>query len=289
MTHATRLRDRLTQSPILVAPGAPDALTARIIAQVGFEAVYFTGAGFSYTHLGAPDLGFVSFTETVWRLGAIVEAVSLPVIADADTGYGNALNVARTVREFEKAGAAALQLEDQPFPKRCGHLSPKGVIPVEEMVGKIQAAVDTRRDAELIIIARTDARASEGFEAAIERAARYHAAGADLLFVEAPTTKDELAAIPQRLRAPTMANMVEGGTTPLCRAEELTAMGYRLVIFPGAAVRVAAAAILRLMTTLKEQGTTAGALDQMLSFRELNALVDLPRYQQWEERHVPHQ
>ncbi|MGQ0548563.1 MAG: isocitrate lyase/PEP mutase family protein [Armatimonadota bacterium] len=282
---STRLRGRLSESRILVAPGAPDALTARIIERTGFEAVYFTGAGFSYTHLGAPDLGLVSMTEITWRLAAVVESTPLPVIADADTGYGNALNITRTVREFERAGAAAIQLEDQVTPKRCGHLSGKEVIGAGEMIGKIKAAVDSRTDAELLIIARTDARATRGLTDAMERALRYREAGADVLFVEAPTSRDELAAIPARLPPPVMANMVEGGTTPLCSAAELHEMGYRIVIFPGAAVRMAAAAITRMMAALKQQGTTRGMLEDMMSFGELNDLLGLPTYRQREERY----
>lgn len=287
MRTSTRLRQRLSEPAILVAPGAHDALTARIIERAGFEATYFTGAGFSYTHLGAPDLGLVSLTETVWRAATVVDATSLPVIADADTGYGNALNMTRTVREFERAGVAAIQLEDQVFPKRCGHLSGKAVIPADEMVGKIKAAADSRRDADLVIIARTDARAVTGLDEAIERAQRYREAGADVLFVEAPASREELAQIAQRLAPPLVANMVEGGATPLCSVVDLDAMGYRLVIFPGAAVRMAAAAIMRLMATLKREGTTAGMLDEMLSFRELNDLLGLQTYRQMEERYLP--
>ncbi|MDR7487033.1 MAG: oxaloacetate decarboxylase [Armatimonadota bacterium] len=286
---STRLRHRLHTPAIVIAPGAHDALTARIIERAGFEAVYFTGAGFSYTHLGAPDLGLVSLTETVWRLAAVVEATALPVIADAETGYGNALALPRTMREFERAGAAAIQLEDQVAPKRCGHLVGKAVIPTDEMVGKIRAAVDGRQDPDLLIIARTDARAVMGLDAAIERAHRYREAGADVLFVEAPATRDELTRIARELAPPVMANMVEGGTTPLCSAAELEAMGYRLVIFPGAAVRAAAAAIMRLMGALKQQGTTAGMLDEMLSFQELNDLVGLQTYRRLEERYLPRQ
>lgn len=283
---ASHLRQRLSEPAILIAPGAPDALTARIIERAGFEAAYFTGAGFSYTHLGAPDLGLVSLTETIWRLAAVVEATRLPVIADADTGYGNALNVTRTVREFERAGAAAIQLEDQVFPKRCGHLAGKAVITAEEMIGKLKAAVDSRQDPDVMIIARTDARAGMGMDEAIERAARYREAGADILFVEAPASKEELAGIAKRLAPPVMANMVEGGGTPLCTAAELEAMGYRLAIFPGAAVRASAAAITRLMAALKRDGTTAGMLDQMMSFRQLNELLGLQTYQEREERYL---
>ena len=285
MGRAARLRERLTQAEILVAPGVPDALAARIAERAGFEAVYFTGAGFSYTHLGAPDLGLVSLSETVWRLGAIAEATRLPVIADGDTGYGNALNIGRTVHEFERAGAAAIQIEDQTFPKRCGHLTGKTLISVEEMVGKLRAAADARRS-EMLIIGRTDARGVEGFEAALERAHRYKDAGADVLFLEAPESLAELERIARDLPPPAMANMVEGGATPMTTAAELGAMGFRLVIFPGAAVRVSAAAMLRMMTTLRKQGTTASLRDEMLSFQELNDLLGLPEFQRREERYL---
>lgn len=283
--QAELLRERLTRPEIVVAPGVHDALAARIAERAGFEALYFTGAGFSYTHLGAPDIGLVSLTETVWRLDAIAEATSLPVIADGDTGYGNALNIGRTVREFERAGAAAIQLEDQTFPKRCGHLTGKTMISAVEMAGKIRAAADARRSG-MLVIARTDAREVEGLGTALERAQRYKDAGADVLFVEAPQSLEELASVPKRLPPPVMANMVEGGVTPMATARDLQAMGYRLVIFPGAAVRISAAAIMRLMAGLKENGTTEGLRDQMLSFDELNDLVGLADYQQREERYL---
>ncbi|MDR5710328.1 MAG: isocitrate lyase/phosphoenolpyruvate mutase family protein, partial [Armatimonadota bacterium] len=182
MTRAARLRERLSNGPILVAPGAPDALVARIIERAGFEVVYFSGAAFAYTHLGAPDLGLVSLSETVWRVSAIAEATSLPVVVDADDGYGGPFNVMRTVRLLEAAGAAAVQLEDQVAPKRCGHLVGQRVVPPEVMIGKLKAAVDARRDESLVLIARTDARSVEGLEAALERAHRYREAGADVLF-----------------------------------------------------------------------------------------------------------
>ncbi|HXF83298.1 MAG TPA: isocitrate lyase/phosphoenolpyruvate mutase family protein [bacterium] len=279
------LRHRLARPEILIAPGAHDALAARIIERAGFEAVYFTGAGFSYTHLGTPDLGLVTLSETVGRVAAIAEATGLPVIADGDTGYGNALNVGRAVREFERAGAAAIQLEDQTFPKRCGHLTGKTVISTAEMVGKIKAAVDARREG-ILVIGRTDARAVEGFEAALERALRYKEAGADILFVEAPESRAELERLARALPAPAMANMVEGGATPLLPARELEAMGYRLVIFPGAAVRAAAAAMARVMAVLREHGTTEPLRDAMLTFGELNDLLGLGEFQRREERYL---
>jgi methylisocitrate lyase len=282
-----RLRVRLAQPRILVAPGAADALTARLIERAGFEAVYFSGAGFSYTHLGVPDLGLVGLSEMAWRAGTICAATTLPVIADADTGYGNALAIPRTVREFERAGVAAIQLEDQVAPKRCGHLAGKRVVSTAEMVGKIKAAVDSRRDPDFMVIARTDAAAMDGLDAAIERAERYHDAGADVLFVEAPESEEELAAIARRLPPPVMANMVEGGRTPVRAARDLQAMGYRLVIFPGAAVRAAAGAITRMLAALARDGTTAAVAGDMLSFSELNAVLDLSGFQRWEARYVP--
>jgi len=285
MGRAARLRERLAGGEILLAPGVHDALTARIAERAGFEAVYFTGAGFSYTHLGAPDLGLVSLSETVWRIGAIAEATRLPVIADGDTGYGNALNLTRTVHEFERAGAAAMQIEDQTFPKRCGHLTGKTLISVEEMVGKIHAAVDARRS-EMLIVARTDARAVEGFDAALERAHRYKEAGAEVLFLEAPAGREELERTARELPQPAMANMVEGGVTPVLPASELGAMGFRLVIFPGAAVRIGAAAVQRLMAALRREGTTASLRDEMLEFAELNDLLGLGEYQRREERYL---
>jgi len=285
MDTAKQLRERLGRSDIVLAPGVHDALAARLAERAGFEAVYFTGAGFAYTHLGAPDIGLVSLTETVWRIDAIAEAISVPLIADGDTGYGNALNIGRTIHEFERAGAAAIQIEDQTFPKRCGHLTGKALISVEEMVGKIRAAADARRS-EILIIGRTDARGVDGFDAALERAHRYKDAGADILFIEAPESRTELERVARELPPPAMANMVEGGITPMVAAADLQAMGFRLVIFPGAAVRVSAAAIRRLMTTLRQEGTTASLRGEMLSFSELNDLLGLPEFERREERYL---
>jgi 2-methylisocitrate lyase-like PEP mutase family enzyme len=276
----------LAEPSIIVAPGAHDALTARIIERAGFEAVYFTGAGFSYTHLATPDLGLVTATETISRLAAITEATALPVLADGDTGYGNWLNVQRTVRDFERAGAAAIQIEDQVFPKRCGHLAGKAIIPADEATGKIKAAADARRG-DLVIIARTDARAVTGLDDALDRAARYREAGADVVFVEAPASRAELALIPGRVAAPALANMVEGGSTPPSTAAELEAMGYRIVIYPGAGVRAAAWAVARLMAELKAHGTTEGMRAEMLTFGELNELLGLDTFRRAEARYLP--
>src|SRR5207342_2414256 len=234
----TTLRSRLAAPPILVAPGVYDALTAHLAERAGFSAVYVSGAGIAYTRLGRPDIGLVAMSEVADTVALIRDRVGSHLIVDADTGYGNALNVARTVRLFERAGANAVQIEDQAFPKRCGHLDNKTLIPAQEMVGKIKAALDARHSRETLVIARTDAIAVEGFEPAIARARAYRDAGADVLFVEAPKTRDELQRIPPALKGvPLVANMVEGGKTPPLTAAELEALGFSLVIFPGGIVR----------------------------------------------------
>jgi methylisocitrate lyase len=281
---AARLRARLASPEILIAPGAADALTARVIEQAGFEAVYLSGAGFANAAFGLPDLGLPSLSEVVEHTRRMADAIQAPLIVDADTGYGNVLNVIRTVRELERAGSAAIQIEDQVSPKRCGHFEGKEVVSCDEMVGKIAAAVHARHDPDLVLIARTDARAVEGFEAAIARARAYAAAGADVLFVEAPQTLDELRALPAAVPAPLLANMVEGGKTPLLGAPELQAMGYRVVIFANTAMRVAVRAVQEAMAELHRSGTPAGLLDRMLSWEERQRLVDLPGYQALERR-----
>lgn len=272
------LKSRVARGGIVVAPGVYDALTASLAASAGFEALYLSGAAIAYTKLGRPDLGLVSVTEVADALAHVCERVDTPVIVDADTGYGNALNVQRTVQLLERAGAAAIQLEDQTFPKRCGHLADKGVVPVREMVGKIHAAVDARRRDETIIVARTDAGAVEGFDAAIERARAYAEAGADILFVEAPRTREQLGAVAEALgnRAPLLANMVEGGQTPILSGSELEALGFRLVIFPGAIVRALAHAARDFYGVLKRDGTTDAFRDRMFDFAALNAIVGAP-------------
>jgi len=269
------LRTRIAQGGIIVAPGVYDALTASLAASAGFEALYLSGAGIAYTKLGQPDIGLVSLSEVADTLAHVCERVDAPVIVDADTGYGNALNVQRTVRLFERAGAAAIQIEDQTFPKRCGHLADKSVVPAREMAGKIRAAVDARASEDTIIIARTDAAAVEGFEAAVERAHRYREAGADVLFVEAPRTREQLGAIAKALggSAPLMANMVEGGQTPILSGPELEAIGFRIVIFPGAIVRAVAHAAQDFFDILRRDGTTDAFRNRMFDFDALNRLV----------------
>jgi len=273
-THGARLR----QDRILVAPGIFDGLSALIAARAGFEALYLSGASIAYTRFGRSDLGLVSVTEVVETLAAIRERVELPIIADGDTGFGNALNVMRTVRLFERAGANAIQIEDQVTPKRCGHLDGKALIPAAEMVGKIKAALDARRSAETLIVARTDSVAAEGLDAALERAERYAEAGCDLLFVEAPPGVDDLRKIASRLgaRAPLLANMVEGGKTPILSADELAKLGYRVAIFPGGLARAVARCMIEYFDSLKAHGTTTPFRARMLDFEALNALIGTP-------------
>lgn len=277
----TTLRHLLErQGQIVVAPGAYDAFTARLVEVSGFEAVYMSGASVSYTSLARPDIGLLSASEMAARAAQLAGATTLPVIADGDTGYGNALNVIRTVQEYERAGVAAIQLEDQDLPKKCGHLAGKTLISQAEMVGKIEAAVYARRDADFVLIARTDALAVEGLEAALARAQAYADAGADVIFVEAPGSVEEMQAINRAIQKPTLANMVEKGRTPLLTAAELQALGYRLVIFPGALTRFFARAGLDFLAKLKKEGSTASQLNRMLGFDELNALLGLPEIQQ---------
>ncbi len=266
------LRGRLSGPDIVVAPGIYDALTASLAEAAGFGALYLSGAAMAYTRLGGPDLGLVTMSETAEAIRLIRERVKAPLIVDGDTGYGNALNVERTVRAFERAGANAIQIEDQTFPKRCGHLADKSLVSREEMAGKIRAAAASRGSQEFLIIARTDAVAVEGLDAALTRADAYLEAGADLLFVEAPRDHAMLSTITARLgnRAPLMANMVEGGLTPMLDARELQALGYRLVIFPGGIVRAVAKTAEAYYASLAAHGTNAPFRDRMFDFNELN-------------------
>ncbi|SMD03063.1 isocitrate lyase/PEP mutase family protein [Sporomusa malonica] len=286
MRQTSVLRQLLASKNIIVAPGAHDALTAKIIEKTGFPAVYMTGYGQAASHLGKPDVGLLTMSEMVARAANIVEAVNIPVIADADTGFGNAINVMRTVREYEKAGVAAIQLEDQVAPKKCGHMIGRQVVPQAEMVGKIKAAVDARRDADLVIIARTDARTVHGLEEAMARAKAYEEAGADLLFIESPESIEEMKKIKAAFTVPVLANMVEGGRTPLVPVPELAAIGYNIVIYPTASTYTMTYAITQLMENLKKTGTTAGMLDQMVTFSEFNELIGLPQIRETESTYV---
>lgn len=276
MSDATiDLRARLARKPILIAPGVFDALTATIATDAGFEALYVSGAAVSYTLLGRPDIGLATLSEMADVVRNIRERVETALIVDADTGHGNALNAQRTVRLFERAGANAIQLEDQSLPKRCGHLAGKTLVSAREMVGKIKAAVDARADARTLVIARTDAIAVEGFDAAEERAGLYAEAGADVLFVEAPQDRQQLARVGELLgrRVPLMANMVEGGRTPVLPAAELEGLGYSLVIFPGGVVRAMARAAREFYGVLRRDGTSDAFRDRMYDFDAVNALL----------------
>lgn len=274
----TPLDALVRRADILVAPGIYDALSAVVACQAGAEALYLSGASIAYTRFGRPDIGLVTMSEVASTIAAIADRVETPMVVDADTGFGNALNVQRTVRTFERAGACALQLEDQSLPKRCGHLAGKRLVPADEMVGKIRAALDARRSDGTLIIARTDAIAVEGLEPALERAARYAEAGADVLFVEAPGSIAEMQRIVRTLgpQAPLLANIVEGGKTPELSAEELERLGYAMVIFPGGLARAVAKLMQRYFRSLLANGTNRPFRDDMLDFDGLNALLGTP-------------
>jgi 2-methylisocitrate lyase-like PEP mutase family enzyme len=278
MTMKTNPLKTLLANGSVLAPGVFDAFTALIAEQAGFEALYLSGASIAYTRLARSDVGLTTFPEVEDTLARITERVALPVIVDADTGFGNALNVKRTVRGFERAGAAMIQLEDQTFPKRCGHLDGKSVIPVAQMCGKLRAALDARTNHDTLILARTDAAAIEGLDAALERAERYLEAGADALFIEALRSIEQMEAACKRFagRVPLLANMVEGGKTPVQSAQTLTQLGYRIVIFPGGTARAVAHTLQGYYGSLREHGTTAPWRERMLDFETLNALIGTP-------------
>jgi 2-methylisocitrate lyase-like PEP mutase family enzyme len=279
MTDTPRnLRQRLAQPQPLLAPGIYDALTALIAEQAGFEALYLSGASIAYTRLGRSDVGLTTATEVAQTLAHITDRVRLPVIVDADTGFGNAVNTQRTVRDFERAGAAMIQLEDQGFPKRCGHLDGKTVVPVAEMQGKLRAALDARHSSDTLILARTDALAIEGFDAAMDRAEAYLECGVDALFIEALRTPEQMDTACARFaqRVPLLANMVEGGKTPVQSAAELGARGFRIVIFPGGTARAVAQTLQGYYVSLREHQTTAPWRERMLDFDGLNRLLGTP-------------
>ena len=274
MSHAQRLRELLAGQPF-IAPGCYDAFTALLIEQAGFACAYVSGASIAFTKLGRPDIGLTTLTEVAETVGNIRERVALPLIVDGDNGFGNALNVQRTVRLLEKMGASAIQLEDQTLPKRCGHLDGKTLVSVGEMLGKLKAAQDARTDSATLIVARTDAIAVDGFEAGMARAHAYADAGADVLFIEALRSVAQFERAGQELggRVPLLANMVEGGKTPLLSISELGALGFRLAIYPGAMVRVVGQAATTYLATLSQDGTTRGMLDRMFDFRRLNEVI----------------
>jgi len=290
MAEAETLQSRLARKPIVIAPGVYDCFTALVAAQAGFATLYISGAAIAYTRLGRPDIGLLDMAEVAQTVALIRDRVATHLIVDADTGYGNALNVARTVRELEQVGASAIQLEDQDFPKRCGHLDGKTVIPALEMCGKLRAALDARRARDTLIIARTDALAVEGFDRAIERALLYREAGADMLFVEAPRTRADLGRMVTALggKTPLMANMVEGGKTPPLSAAELEAMGFALVIFPGGIVRALGRLSGEYYASLAKHGTTEPFRDRMLDFTGLNDLIGTPEMLALGKRYEAH-
>ena len=273
------LKQRLQSPAPLLAPGIYDALSALVAEQAGFEALYLSGASIAYTRLGRSDIGLTTATEVAQTLSLITQRVALPVIVDGDTGFGNALNTQRTVREFERAGAAMIQLEDQTFPKRCGHLDGKAVVPVGEMQGKLRAALDARRSNDTLILARTDALAIEGLDAALERAERYLECGVDALFIEALRSPAHMDAACARFaqRVPLLANMVEGGKTPVQSAAELGLRGFRIVIFPGGTARAVAHTLQGYYASLQQHGTTAPWQQHMLDFDGLNSLIGTPQ------------
>ena len=268
----------IIKTETLLAPGIYDALSGLIAEQSGAQAVYLSGASIAYTRFGRSDVGLVSVSEVHDTLAAVTDRIKIPVIVDADTGFGNALNVQRTIRNFERAGAAAIQIEDQSFPKRCGHLNGKVLIKTDEMVGKVKAAVDARKTSDTLIIARTDARAVDGLQEAIDRAHTYKEAGADILFIEAPRSVDELKIIRKsfHLNTPLLANMVEGGKTPVKTADDLKNLGYNIVIFPGGAVRAATFQLQEYYAGLLKNGSNAEFSKRMHDFDSLNAVIGTP-------------
>lgn len=281
-----RLRGRLAEKSAMIVPGAGNALAARIIADLGFEAVYLSGAGLTNMLLGLPDLAFVSLPELVQNTAAISEVVDLPLIVDADTGFGNAINVRQTVRALERAGANVIQLEDQISPKKCGHFSGKAVIDVEEMCGKVKAALEGRRSPDTLIMARTDARAVEGFDAAVARAKQYQSAGADILFVEAPESIEELAVLPKLINAPLLLNIVVGGKTPVVGREELARMGYALVLYANVALQAAIKGMQDALHELQRKGQIDES-GPVASFKERQRLVGKTMFDELDRRYGP--
>ena len=283
MTRARKLRELLAGDRIVMAPGAYDAWSARMVEAAGFPAVYVTGYGVSASVLGAPDIGLISFAEMVTAVRNVCAATSVPVIADADNGYGGALNVVRTVREYEAAGAAAIQLEDQVMPKRCGHMEGKQLIPRDEMAAKIRAAVYARRNSDTVIIARTDAIAVNGYDDAIDRAVAYREAGADVIFVEALRTREQIKNAARLVGAPLMANMVEHGKTPLDTAENLYRMGFRIAIYPVVLLYSATRAMQDVLATLKEREDLAACMNREVDFPTFNGMIGLQGYRDLEK------
>jgi carboxyvinyl-carboxyphosphonate phosphorylmutase len=285
MNARKRLRELVARPGYTIVPGAYDPLMARLVQVAGFDAVYITGGGISRSQ-GYPDMGLLTLTENVQVLCRIVDAVDIPVIADIDTGYGNAINVVRAVREYERTGVAGFHIEDQVAPKKCGHYEGKALVSVEEMVGKIKATVDTRRDADMVVIARSDARAVEGLQAAIDRVNAYLEAGADVGFVEAPQDIDELAAVPPKLNGPALVNIFEGGKTPALPAKQLEAMGYKLGIYPSQTHRAAIRAAQDVLAVLKRDGDTAAVESRLATFSDREVAVNTELWRQREAKYL---
>jgi 2-methylisocitrate lyase-like PEP mutase family enzyme len=283
---AATLREKLVPGAGLIVPGVGNALAARMVEAAGFPAMMLSGAAVANSFLGVPDLGLVSVTELAQHVGAVCEAVDIPVLVDADTGFGNALNTRRAVRLIERAGASALMLEDQTYPKRCGHFDGKSVVPVDEMVGKLKAAVDAREDPRMMILARTDARAVEGFEAALDRARRYVEAGADWLFIEAPLTREELLAIPRAVGGIHLCNMVIGGKTPLVSREELAEAGYAAICYANAALQASMRAMQEVLGHLHATGGIEGMEHRLMMFAERQKVLGAENYQALEGRYA---
>lgn len=281
----TLLRELFAAPGLIVAPGVADALNARLVADEGFKAIYMTGGGTSAVRLGMPDVGLLTMPEMADNAGRIADASGLPVISDADTGYGNPLNVRRTVRTFEKAGVAGIHLEDQELPKRCGHLSGKTLVSRADMVNKIRAACEARDDSDFVIIARTDALAVEGFEAALDRGRAYEAAGADMIFVESPLTMEHLTAIPKAFTVPTLFNMASSGKTPYLHTDELARLGFKLAIYPNFAILCAIPVVRNYLKELREQGTVAHLTKGMATFTEWFDAVGMSEVKALEERY----
>lgn len=281
----SKLLDMLNPGAGVILPGVADALSARISVLAGFDAIFVTGAGIANRFLGAPDIGLVGLTELVDHVRAITAAVSVPVVVDADTGFGNSLNMRRTVQLLETAGASAIIVEDQTFPKRCGHFKDKSVVPIQEMVTKVMAAVDARKT-DMAVIARTDARSTEGLASALDRVAAYQAAGADIMFVEAPETVEELAEIPRQVPGRHLCNMVVGGRTPLCERQKLADMGYAAIGYANTALQASMAAMRDALGHLNENGSMTGFVGPLLTFAERQAVLDADAYVDLENRYA---
>ena len=285
MSVRSKLREMLEGPELVMAPGVADALNARLVAREGFKAIYMTGTGTTASRLGMPDIGLLTMTEMVDNAGRIVDASGLPVIADADTGYGGPINVQRTIRAYERAGVAGVHIEDQQWPKRCGHLEGKTLIPAAEMAAKVRAASDAREDKDFVVIARTDALSVEGFEQALDRGRLYEEAGADMIFIEAPNTPDQLAAVPRSFKVPTLFNMGSSGKTPFLSTQEIQKLGFKVVIYPNFMLLAAVTAAQGVLRELKKTGSIAGLANKITTFTELFDLVGMREVQELERRY----